>query len=222
MESNTQQHLMKMMTAYSQLKIELSNLKIELTKPHKEHDKQSSQVANLTLVEPVKLTDDNSSFTFNITSSQGWTSPPFSVLDGYTFSIAHREDKTASLMLLKGKYDDHFKWPMNLPYKLEIRIQEPHKMTVQGRRALTTPRQIIRTVQLSDDLERVSTACSKETVGIDLPERELLNYVVVVRLVPVDLSPQVPTYVCPNCSTAQPVPSEFCQSCKFYITNVEN
>jgi regulator of replication initiation timing len=57
MQSNTQQHLMKMMTAYNKLKIE--------------HDKLSSQIANQTFIEPVKLTDDNSSFTFNITSSQG-------------------------------------------------------------------------------------------------------------------------------------------------------
>ena len=48
MESNTQQHLMKMMTAYSKL---------------------SSQVANQTFIEPVKLTDDNNSFAFNITLS---------------------------------------------------------------------------------------------------------------------------------------------------------
>ena len=61
MESNIQQHLMKMMMAYSKL---------------------SSQVANQTFIEPVKLTDDNNSFAFNITSSRGWTSPPFSVLNG--------------------------------------------------------------------------------------------------------------------------------------------
>ena len=99
MESNTQQHLMKMMTAYSKLKIE--------------HDKL---VANQTLTEPVKLTDayGNSSFTFNITLSRGWTSPPFSVLDGYTFNIKYKEGKKVSLMLLRGKYDDQLKWPMNL------------------------------------------------------------------------------------------------------------
>ena len=119
MESNTQQHLMKMMMAYSKLTIEHSKLKVEHTKLHKEHDKLSSQVAHLTLIEPVKLTDDNGSFTFHITSSRGWTSPPFSVLDGYMFSIKHKEGKKASLMLLKGKNDDQLKWPMNLLYELK-------------------------------------------------------------------------------------------------------
>ena len=58
MESNIQKHLMKMMTAYSKLKV-------EHTKLHEEYDKLSSQVANQTLTEPVKLTDayGNSSFT---------------------------------------------------------------------------------------------------------------------------------------------------------------
>jgi hypothetical protein len=171
MESNGQQHLMKMMTAYSKLKIE--------------HDKLSSRVANLTLIEPVKLTHGHYSFAFNITLSRGWTSPLFSILDGYTFSIAHKEGKKASLMLLKGKNDDHLKWPMDLPYDLEIRIQEPHKMTVQGRRVTTLSR-VISTVRLTDDLERVSSGCSRERADIDLPEGELLNYEMVVRLVPLD------------------------------------
>ena len=132
MELNTQQHLMKMMTAYSKLKIE--------------HDEL---VANQTLTEPVKLTDayGNSSFTFNITLSRGWTSPPFSVLDGYTFSIKHKEGKKASLMLLKGKNDDWLEWPMNLPYKIEILVSKPHRTTAQGRQSFITPRQVC-TVQL--------------------------------------------------------------------------
>ena len=52
MESNIQQHLMKMMMAYSKLKIDHIKL-------HEEHDKLSSQVANQTLTstEPVKLID---------------------------------------------------------------------------------------------------------------------------------------------------------------------
>ena len=178
MESNTQQHLMKMMTAYSKLNIEHNKLKVELTKLHEEQDKLSSQVAHLTLIEPVKLTDDNSSFTFNIISSQGWSSPPISVLDGYMFSIKHKEGKKASLMLLKGKNDDQLKWPMNLPYKLEIRTEELHR-----RRVLT----IIPAVYLLDNFERVTGACSKEIADINLPERELLNYEMVVRLVPVNI-----------------------------------
>ena len=188
MESNTQQHLMKMMTAYSKLKIEHSKLdvehrnlklehsqlkhehsklKIEHTQFHEEHDKLSSQVAHLTPIEPVKLTDENSSFTFHITSSRGWTSPPFSVLDGYTFSIKHKEGKKASLMLLKGKYDDHLKWPMNLPYNLGIRMMEPRGTTVRGRQSwqLTTLGQlnifhknII--VQIPNNLARITSICS--------------------------------------------------------------
>ena len=194
MESNTQQHLMKMMTAYSKLKIEHSkltiehrNLKIEHTKLHEEHDKLSSQVAHLTLIEPVKLTDDNSSFTFHITSSRGWTSPPFSVLDGYTFSIMHKEGKKASLMLLSGKYDDQLKWPMNLQYKLQICIQEPHRTTAQGRRA----RQLC-TVKLSGNLARLTRVVCKEIADIDLLEGELLNYE--VRLVPDKRFPFVPPH----------------------------
>jgi hypothetical protein len=81
-------------------------------------------------------------------------------------------------MLLKRKNDDQLKWPVNLQYKLGIRIQEPHKMTVRGRQ-VTSPRHVIRTVRLPDNLERVSSAyaCSiKEIADIDLPKRELLNY----------------------------------------------
>jgi TNF receptor-associated factor 4 len=221
MESNTQQHLIKMMTAYSQLKIELSKLKIEHTKPHKEYDKQSSQVANLTLIEPVKLTDDNSSIAFNITLSRGWTSPPFSVLDGYTFSITHKEGKKASLMLLKGKYDDQLKWPMNLPYKLEITISKPRRTTIQRRQTVATSRHTIRTVQLPDNLVRVTGICSKEIADIDLPGGELLNYAMVVRLVcvpgHVNPSPQaaidVSILTCPTCLATLPVPVKYCYVC---------
>ena len=173
-ESNTQQHLMKMMTAYDKLKI-------QLTKLHEEYDKLSSQVA------PVKLTGDNSSFTFHITSSRGWTSPPFSVLDGYMFSIEHKKGMKASLMLLKGKYDDQLKWPMNLPYKLEIRTKEPRRPRINargGRRGVRSTRQIIPTVYLSDNLERVTSVYCKEIANFDLPEKKLLNYEMVVRLLP--------------------------------------
>ena len=224
MESNIQQHLMKMMMAYSKLKVEHikldiehgklehehsklkiehsklehehskleyehSKLKIEHTHFHKEFDKLSSQVAHLTLIEPVKLTDENSSFSFHITSSRGWTSPPFSLLDGYMFSIKHKEGKKASLMLLKGKYDDQLQWPMNLQYKLEIRIEEQNRTPVQGRRGVITLRQIIHatSIYLPDNLERVSSVCSKEIADIDLPEREILNYEMVVTLLPVNL-----------------------------------
>jgi hypothetical protein len=71
-EISGQQHLMKMMTAYNKLKEEFK------------------QMSSLVAIEPVKLTDGVSSFAFNITLSRGWSSPPFSVLDGYTFSIVHK------------------------------------------------------------------------------------------------------------------------------------
>jgi TNF receptor-associated factor 4 len=172
MESNAQQHLTKLMKAYSKLKIE--------------HDKLSSQVAKQTFIEPVRLTVGNSSFAFSITSSRGWSSPPFSVLDGYTFSIKHKEEKKASLMLLKGEYDDWLEWPMNLPYTLEIGMQ---KTTTQGKRSMTTPRKI-RTVQLSRyPVICVTGVYSEEIADIDLWERELLNYELVVRLVPQKVVP---------------------------------
>ena len=175
MESNTQQHLVKMMTAYSKLKIE--------------HDNLSSQVENQTFIEPVKLTDSSNSFTFNITSSRGWTSPPFSVLDGYTFSIKHKEGVKASLMLLKGKRDDQLKWPMNLQYKLEIYIQEPRRMIVpEGKRTATTvsitPAVCCGTIRLSDNFVRVTRVC-KEIADIDLMQIELLNFEMIVKLVPI-------------------------------------
>jgi hypothetical protein len=124
-------------------------------------------------------------------------------------------------MLLKGKNDDQLKWPMNLPYKLEIRIEDPHGTTVKGRQTLTTvtPRHTIRTVQLSDNLERVSSVCSKEVADIDLLERELLEYVMVVRLVPVNLLPQVTTAVphaqvcCFNCFKIISVMDKHCYNC---------
>jgi hypothetical protein len=217
MESNTQQHLMKMMTAYSQLKIEHSKLKIEHTRLQEEQDKLSSQVANLTLVKPVELTesDDNNSFTFNITSSRGWTSPPFSVPVGYTFSITHKEEKKASLMLLKGKYDDQ---PVNLQYELEILIQdsEPHvrRITGFGFRSFFPDKQVIR---LSDNLVRVtSTTYNKEIADINLPRSEVLNYRLVVRLVPVYFSPQaaaaLPSHVCNNCGTTLQN-TKYCHCC---------
>ena len=58
LESNTQVHLMKLLTAYCKLKEDFTRL--------------SSQVVNLMLVEPVKLTEQNNTFTFSVTSSEGW------------------------------------------------------------------------------------------------------------------------------------------------------
>ena len=119
-------------------------------------------------------------------------------------------------MLLKGKYDDQLKWPMNLQYKLEIRIEEPRRTTIKGKRAFITPKQV-RTVQLSN-LVRVTSAC-KEIVDIDLPVRELLNYELIVKLIPAKVSPQAATAAipleCPTCFQIIniPDPGEFCCYC---------
>jgi hypothetical protein len=103
-----QQHLMKMMTAYNNLKEDFKRM--------------SSRVASLTPIEPVKLTDENSSFSFIITSSEGWISPPFCVPGGYKLCIKHKEGKMANLMLLKEKY--YGELPMDSRYRLEISYSE--------------------------------------------------------------------------------------------------
>ena len=119
-------------------------------------------------------------------------------------------------MLLKGKNDDQLKWPMNLQYKLEMLISKPRRMTAQGRRAMTTQRQVC-TIQLSNNLERVTSVCSKEIADIDLPESELLNYEMVVRLVPVPQPADavyVSTRTCPYCFVVNvPVLAKFCYNC---------
>ena len=161
LESSIQEHLMKMMTSHMELKrkhreleadnrklkVEHSNLKLEhdeLKLSLSEHEalkkecgRLSSLVENLTLAEPVRLDDYNHCFTFLITSSDGWVSPPFYVLDGYKFCIKHTKIM-ASLMLLKGEFDDRLKWPINLEYELEIICHgiavpaqpQPHDTTV--------------------------------------------------------------------------------------------
>ena len=55
-----------------------------------------------------------------------------------------------------------------------------------GRRGSGVPstRKMIPTIHLSDNLERVTSVYCKEIADIDLPERELLNYEVIVQLVP--------------------------------------
>ena len=178
MEANSQQHLMKMMTAYSKLHSEHSKLK-------EEFKQLSSQVT--ALVEPVKLTDEDNRFSFSITSSQGWSSPPFSVLDGYTFCIKHKEGRTANLMLLKGKDDDNLKWPMDVPYRVELLLEMQHETAVNVRRRPSrarAPKQIL-DFDLSANIERVAiNNCSKEIANVTLPEKELFNYKMIVKVVP--------------------------------------
>ena len=188
MESSTQQHLMKMMTAYRKLKI-------EHTKLYDEHSKLSSQIASLTFVEPVKLTGVNNSFSFSITLSRGWTSPPFCVLDGYTFCIKHKEGRVVDLMLLKGNNDDNLKWPMNLQHKLKMIFEKqrraPSTMILSiGQSAHDhAPREAFE-FPLSGNIERVVIGDhSREVASATLPVS--LNYKVTVKLVPIIIASQL-------------------------------
>ena len=115
MESNTQQHLMKMMTAYSKLKVEHTKLYSKHSSLKEGFEWLSSQTPT-----PAKLTAESNSFTFRLTSSSGWSSPHFYVLDGYKFCIRHKEGTTIALILLKGENDGHIKWPMDLDYELSL------------------------------------------------------------------------------------------------------
>ena len=205
METSTQQHLMKMMAAYTKLKVEHIELHSKNRELNEDFKQLSSQVASLTLVEPVKLTDENNTFSFSLTSSKGWISPPFCVLDGYKFCVKHKERRQASLMLLKGEDDDNLIWPMNLRHMLEILLEMPHETLAQTRPASSVnpnryvppwmrqamaqdavSKQIL-SFHLSANrkLERVAiNKCSKEIASIALPENELLNYKMTVMLVP--------------------------------------
>ena len=120
LESNLQMHLTKMMTSYSEMRTSYSKLKSEHDELKEECRKLVSQVETLTLAEPVKLTNENNTFSFTLTSSEGWMSPPFYVPGGYKFCIKHKTGTTASLLLLKGEFDEELKWPIDLNYKLEI------------------------------------------------------------------------------------------------------
>ena len=60
-ESSTQQHLMKIMTAYNKLKEDVEEL--------------SSQIESLTLFEPTMLTEEYQIFSFSIVTSDGWVGP---------------------------------------------------------------------------------------------------------------------------------------------------
>ena len=188
MEVNTQQHLMKMMTAYSKLKIEHAKL-------HDNYNKLSSQVAGLTFIEPVKLTGVNDSFSFIITSSRGWTSPPFCVLDGYTFCIKHKEGRVVCLMLLKGNNDDNLKWPMNLQHKLKMifekqrRTPAPMILSIRQSAHDHAPREAFE-FPLSSNIERVAIGdYGREVASATLSVS--LNYKVIVKLIPIIIASQL-------------------------------
>ena len=169
-ETSGQQHLMKMMTAYNKLKEDFKQM--------------SLRVASVTPVEPVKLTDQNNTFSFIITSTKGWIlSPPFCISDGYKFYIKHKEGRMASLMLFNGKYDD---LSQGSRYRLKISC-------ILGTTDRTSVSATPMTQHLSDetvilelDLGRYLLSREIELdigiVGITMPEEDLLRSNVAVKL----------------------------------------
>ena len=157
-ETSSQQHLIKMMTAYSKLKEDFKRM--------------SSRVANLPPVEPVKLTDENDSFSFVINLSQGWISPPFCVPGGCTFYIKHNEGKRASLMLLRRKKDDEDV----KDYKLEISFLTAETQLSALSRADSVSYSL---ANIKDD---TVDDYDKEVEEIELPEEKLLNYKIIVKV----------------------------------------
>ena len=191
LESNLQVHLMKIMTSYSEMRTSYSKLKSEHDKLKEECRKLASQVETLTLAEPVKLTDENDTFSFTLTLSEGWISPPFYVLGGYKFCIKHKTGAIASLLLLKGEFDDKLEWPIDLNYKLEV--------TSHGgeRAALSTISDLIFPLSVPNlfvgGVSRVEALeSSKELVQFTVQSyasKRLLNRSVTVKLVQNMLSP---------------------------------
>ena len=162
-EANGQQHLMKMMTAYNKLKEDFKQM--------------SSRVANLTPIEPVKLTDENNRFSFIITSSKGWISPPFCVPGGYKFCIKHKEGKIASLMLFKEKY--YGELPMDTQYKYRLEISYT-KASFPGSMRLL-PTQNFDLVSL-EQIQFAVDGYEKEVASITMPEGDLLSTNIIVAL----------------------------------------
>jgi hypothetical protein len=169
-EMGGQQHLMKMMTAYNKLKEDFKRM--------------SSRVASLTPIEPVKLTDENSSFSFIITSSEGWISPPFCVPGGYKLCIKHKEGKMANLMLLKEKYH-HGELPMDSRYRLEISYSEVST-------ASDSMRQPTDSLLFMFDLSLLTIAvddCDKEVAWITMPKANIVlsTNIIIVKLVRISM-----------------------------------
>ena len=185
MESSTQQHLMVMMTAYGKLKSEHIRLNSEHSKLKDDFKQLSSKMAGLALVEPVKLTvsPNNNSFSFTITSTEGWISPPFSIQDNCIFYVKHKEERAASLMLHKENSD--ISENSLRCYKLEIHLEMPQRnpLPVRGvmaRHACDDADQLI----LEFDLINIDIE-SKEVATFTLPEEDsvdLLNCKMSVRL----------------------------------------
>ena len=111
-ESSMQTHLMKVMSAYSKLK--------------KDFKTMSSQAI---LAEPIIKLSLGSTIYFSLTSSKGWVTPPFYVLDRYKFCIRHKRDEIASLVLLKKVDNLELQLPTAVVddlnrYELEVRLEK--------------------------------------------------------------------------------------------------
>ena len=157
-EANGQQHLMKMMTAYNKLKEDFKRM------------------LSLVAIEPVKLTAENNSFSFIITSSKGWISPPFCVPGGYKLCIKHKEGKLASLVLFKEKYDE---LPVDIRYTYSLKISHA-KPSIPSMRQFPGPEQILILNFELASLEQVPV--DKEVDCITMPEGDLLSTSIIVTL----------------------------------------
>ena len=194
LESSMPEHLMTMMSSHMELKREHIELKCEHIELKHEHNKLkvkhvsleselkkecshlSSQVKSLTLAEPVKLNDYNTLFTFHPTSSSGWVSPPFYVLDGYKFCVEHKSGDKASLLLLRGEFDDKLRWPIDQDCELQVIFQMEDIAQLP---------QILLHFSLSNTrISRVKGSCSyREVAQFNLPSdirRGLQDYEVAV------------------------------------------
>ena len=187
MESSTQQHLMVMMTAYGKLKSEHIKLNSEHSKLKDDFKQLSSKMAGLTLAEPVKLTEleMTDSFSFTITSTEGWISPPFCILDTCTLYIKHKEGGAASLMLQKVNSD--ISKNMLRFYVLEIRLWMQQRMPIHARGVMARQAQAGQLL-LKFDLSNIRSChnidCGKEVTNFTLPDEDsILNSKVAVTII---------------------------------------
>ena len=172
-EVNSQQHLMKMMTAYNKLKEDFKQM--------------SSRVANLTPIEPVKLTDDNNRFSFIITSTKGWISPPFCVPGGYKFCIKHKEGKIARLMLFKEK---HGELSMDTRYTYRLEIFYTKASIPPMRKPPDLEQILILNFDLAslEQIAVVNDGYEKKVACITIPEGDLLSASIIVTLAHTSMS----------------------------------
>ena len=106
-------HLTKMMMAYCKLKEDFREL--------------SSHVA---VAEPIIKLELNGTIYFSLTSSTGWATPPFYVLDRYKLCIRHKRIKVASVVLLTKVSELQREVSRQLrQYELEVKFERPVNAT---------------------------------------------------------------------------------------------